>query len=130
MAFLKRLFGGSRDRTARPLVALPATPFPAVEPADAAGAIASGKVDVVDVRFDGEFAESRIPGASHVPLPEIPSRTVELPRDRDLLVVCGGGARSLEACRILRAAGLTRVRWLRGGLASYPGALEKGTPGG
>ena len=130
MAFLKRLFGGSRDRTERPLVAVPATPFPAVEPADAAEAVASGKVDVVDVRFDGEFAESRIPGASHVPLPEIPSRIGELPPDRNLLVVCGGGARSLEACRILRAGGLAHVRWLRGGLAAYPGPLEKWTPGG
>ncbi|HET6203138.1 MAG TPA: rhodanese-like domain-containing protein [Planctomycetota bacterium] len=123
MGFLGRLFGGGRPAGA-PLD----LPCPAAEPAEAAESIERGAWAVLDVRFEGEFARRRIPGARLLPLPELPARVGELPRDGALLVVCGSGERSLEACRLLRASGFEGLRWLRGGLAAYPGPFEEVGP--
>jgi rhodanese-related sulfurtransferase len=99
--------------------------FPPLDPERAAEIVARGEVVVLDVRFDVEFSRRRIPGARLLPLPELPARVREVDRDRDLLVVCGRGDRSIEACRILKGKGFEKVRWLRGGLAAYPGPFEE-----
>jgi rhodanese-related sulfurtransferase len=101
-----------------------ALPFPALSPQEAARECAAGSLRVLDVRFDGEFASRRLPRSLLVPLPEIRDRIGEIDPDADWLVVCGGGARSLAACRFLHERG-RRVRWLRGGLTAYPGPFEE-----
>ncbi|HKB14582.1 MAG TPA: rhodanese-like domain-containing protein [Planctomycetota bacterium] len=123
MGLLDRLLGragGGRDEGP------PKAAFPPLDPERAAQAVARGDVAVLDVRFDGEFSRRRIPGARLLPLAELPARLGELDLGRDLLVVCGRGERSVEACRILAAGGFEKVRWLRGGLAAYPGPFEGG----
>jgi len=98
-------------------------PFPALDPAEAATALAREEVRVLDVRFDEEFAARRLPRSRLVPLPELEGRLGEIDPEADWLVVCGGGARSLAACRLLHERG-RRVRWLRGGLSAHPGPFE------
>src|SRR5262245_57662185 len=121
MGLLDRLLGragAGRDEGPRDAA------FPPLDPDRAAQAVARGEVAVLDVRFEGEFSRRRIPGARLVPLAELPARLGELDRGRDLLVVCGKGGRAVEACRILKTKGFEKVRWLRGGLADYPGPVE------
>lgn len=121
MGLLDRLLGragGAREEGPRDAA------FPPLDPERAAQAVARGEVAVLDVRFEAEFLRRRIPGARLLPLPELPGRLAEVDPGRDLLVVCGKGDRSIEACRILAAKGFEKVRWLRGGLAAYPGPFE------
>jgi membrane protein DedA with SNARE-associated domain len=43
---------------------------------------------VVDVRSNLSHSDTGIPGAIHIPLEELPARHHELPRDRDVVLVC------------------------------------------
>jgi rhodanese-related sulfurtransferase len=46
-------------------------------------------------------------------------RLDELPRDRDLLIVCEGGTRSARAARFLKQAGYSQVTNLVGGTSAW-----------
>jgi len=67
---------------------------------------------LLDVREPEEVAEWPFPGAHHVPLEELGDRTVELPFDAPVVVVCHRGVRSA-----LAAEALTRAGWPASSLA-------------
>ena len=46
---------------------------------------------VLDVRNPNEFQICRIPGTVLVPLPELPARLAEVPKDREVIVHCKSG---------------------------------------
>ena len=54
---------------------------------------------VVDVREPWELACCALPDVVHVPMREVPGRVGELPRERDVVVVCHHGVRSLQVAR-------------------------------
>ena len=70
---------------------------------------------VLDVRDSLEYAEGRILGALSVPQSDLALRLAEVPRDRDVLVVCASGNRSLRAAGFLKAVGHTNITNLDGG---------------
>ena len=61
-------------------------------------------VVLLDVRLTGEWAQSHLKGAMHVPLHDLPARLDEVP-DGEVWVYCGGGHRAAIAASILDAAG-------------------------
>ncbi len=71
---------------------------------DLASALTNGTVVVLDVRRDEEWAESRIDGATHIPLPDLEKRLGELP-DGEVWVHCSSGYRASIAASILARAG-------------------------
>jgi adenylyltransferase/sulfurtransferase len=81
---------------------------------------------VLDVREPFEWEIARIAGATHVPLGELAARLGELDGHREVVTYCHRGVRSLRAAEILRAAGFTRVRSLRGGIDAWARAVEPG----
>ncbi len=74
---------------------------------------------VVDVREPIEYAGGHLPGALSLPQAELALHLEELPRDRDLLVVCEGGTRSARAARFLKQTGFSRVTNLVGGTGAW-----------
>lgn len=80
---------------------------------------------LLDVRSSQEAQQGGIPGARHIPLPELRDRLEELPREKEIVVYCRSGQRSYYASQVLRNKGY-RVRnltgsyetWLRGQRAS------------
>jgi glyoxylase-like metal-dependent hydrolase (beta-lactamase superfamily II)/rhodanese-related sulfurtransferase len=70
---------------------------------------------IVDVREPSEYAAARIPDAVSIPQADLATRLDEIPRDRELLLVCAGGTRSLRAAQFLHAVGYERVTNLDGG---------------
>ena len=64
---------------------------------------------LLDVREDDEWAAGHAPGAVHVPLGELGERFGELPRDREVYVICRIGQRSAYAARALGGAGLNAI---------------------
>jgi rhodanese-related sulfurtransferase len=72
---------------------------------------------VLDVREDDEYASGHVPGATHIPLGQVPDRTDEVPTDRTVYVVCRSGGRSAKAVQVLRAAGIDAVNVAGGTLA-------------
>jgi glyoxylase-like metal-dependent hydrolase (beta-lactamase superfamily II)/rhodanese-related sulfurtransferase len=79
------------------------------------------EVTLLDVRSAEEFngPDGRLAGSLLIPLPELESRTGELPSDRPLVVVCHSGSRSALATQQLLKAGRQRVANLRGGLSRW-----------
>ncbi len=81
----------------------------------------SGSVTLVDVRSTEEFngPDGRIPNSVLLPLPELDSRSHELPADRPMVLVCHSGSRSALATQLLLKAGLPQVANLRGGISRW-----------
>ena len=88
---------------------------PSIEAVEAAAWLRERQACVLDVRDPWEYAEGRIPGALSVPQSDLALRLAEVPKDRDVLVVCATGNRSLRSAGFLKAAGHTRVTNLAGG---------------
>jgi rhodanese-related sulfurtransferase len=76
------------------------------------------KALLLDVRGPDEFAGGHLPNAINVPLSQMRSRYVELPKDRDIWICCGVGQRAYYATRFLMQQGY-RARNLSGGYTTY-----------
>src|SRR6266704_2768824 len=74
---------------------------------------------VVDVREPHEYEIAHIDGAVLMPLGELPDRLGELDGHHEIVTHCHHGARSLKALEILKAAGFSKVRSLRGGIDAW-----------
>jgi rhodanese-related sulfurtransferase len=78
---------------------------------------AIGDEVLLDVRNPEELAVEAVPGAINIPLPLLRARLNELPRDREILVICRSAQRAYNATRILLQNGFT-ARILSGGMLS------------
>jgi glyoxylase-like metal-dependent hydrolase (beta-lactamase superfamily II)/rhodanese-related sulfurtransferase len=78
-------------------------------------------VTMLDVRSAEEFngPDGRVSGSLLIPLPELESRSSEIPTGRPLVVVCHSGSRSALATQQLLKAGRQQVANLRGGLSRW-----------
>ncbi len=83
---------------------------------------------LVDVRQPGEWAIGHLPGALLIPRGELAERVGELSHAREIVVYCSSGNRSALATRLLLDLGLTRVRNLEGGLASWAEKVDPSMP--
>ena len=70
---------------------------------------------ILDVRHPEELEVEHVPGALNIPLDELRGRLGELPRDREILVVCRSGQRAYYATRILLQNGFS-ARNVAGGM--------------
>lgn len=86
----------------------------------------AGTSFLLDVRNPAELAVEQVPGAMNIPLPELRGRLGELPRDREILVICRSGQRAYYATRILLQNGF-KVRNLAGGMLSRSHAASSVT---
>ncbi len=77
---------------------------------------------LLDVREPVELAVEQAPGAVNIPLGQLRARLGELPRDREILVICRSGGRAYYATRLLLQHGF-KARTLSGGMLSRYHAL-------
>jgi len=77
----------------------------------------------LDVRHAAELAIESLPGAVNIPLDQLRARLDELPRDREIHVVCRSGQRAYYATRILLQNGFN-VRNVAGGMMSRENLIE------
>ena len=73
---------------------------------------------LLDVREPTELAVENVPGALNIPLGQLRSRLNELPRDREINVICRSGQRAYTATRILLQKGF-KVKNVSGGMLSF-----------
>ena len=79
---------------------------------------------LVDVREPFEWDIVHVDGARHVPLRDLPARLRELDGHADVLVYCHHGTRSRQAVELLRAAGFSKVRSVRGGIDAWAAEVD------
>jgi rhodanese-related sulfurtransferase len=85
---------------------------------------ASPKPFLLDVRETVESRAVSIPGATLIPLGELGAKMNRLPKDKEIIVVCASGSRSVPATRQLIAAGYKAFN-LQGGMSAW---LRAGLP--
>jgi rhodanese-related sulfurtransferase len=77
---------------------------------------------MLDVREPDEWQQIHIPGATLIPLGELPQRLSELPKDQEIVVVCRSGNRSQAGAEVLAKAGFSGVTSMAGGMNQWSAA--------
>ena len=75
-------------------------------------------VSILDVRRLDEFKNGHIENAIHIPLEELNNRLDELNKNKNYLIYCAGGYRSMVACSICKKNGYDNVKNIYGGFGS------------
>ena len=70
----------------------------------------------IDVRTPNEFKTRRIEGFVNMP---IGSDFSTLPKDKEIIIICQSGMRSLKVAKQLKKLGYTNVTNVRGGMSAY-----------
>ncbi|MFZ5596571.1 MAG: FAD-dependent oxidoreductase [Bacillota bacterium] len=81
---------------------------------------------IVDVRTPQQFAPKHISDkrVMQVTLGDIRERINEIPRGKEIVLLCAMGVRSYEALRILYGAGFDDIKYMEGGLQAWPYELD------
>lgn len=83
---------------------------------------------LVDVRRADELAICSLPGALHLPLDELQDRLDELEPEKEIVVFCHHGVRSLSATAFLRNQGFRNVSSLAGGIDRWSLEIDPSVP--
>ena len=103
--------------------------FDRVTPQEAQTRLQNGAV-LVDVRERDEFDAARVVGASLIPLSEFTERYAEMPKEKEIVLMCAGGVRSARAAEYAESMGY-KVTNLEGGINAWAAAglpVETGEP--
>ena len=73
---------------------------------------------LIDVRKPGEYESEHLVDVPSIPLDFINERMAEFPKDKELVLLCGGGYRSMIAASILKARGFEGIKDVIGGYAA------------
>jgi rhodanese-related sulfurtransferase len=83
---------------------------------------------VLDVREAWELQLASIPDVVHVPMNEVPARLGEWSRERETVVMCHHGGRSLRVAQFLANQGFTKIANLTGGINAWSQYVDATVP--
>lgn len=83
---------------------------------------------LIDVREQFEWDICRIPGATLIPLGQLPARLSELDSADEIVLQCKSGARSARALRLLQEAGFGKLWNVEGGIAAWADHIDTSVP--
>ena len=86
------------------------------------------RFQLIDVREPHEYQICRLPGATLIPLRQLPGRTGELDPSAEIVVFCRTGVRSAKAVEFLTKAGFRGARNLRGGIVAWSEKIDPTVP--
>jgi len=83
---------------------------------------------LLDVREPWECNICALPDATIIPMRQIPARVAELPKDKEIVVVCHHGVRSQQVAYYLEREGFTRLNNLVGGINAWAHEVDPKMP--
>ena len=83
---------------------------------------------IIDVREDFELEISKLNGALHIPMNEVPKRLEELNADSDYVIMCRTGVRSAQICEFLSNQNFKSVANLTGGINEWAKRVDGTLP--
>lgn len=94
---------------------------------DEALALSNEGALIIDVREPDELAELSydVKDLKNIPLGELETRLAEVPKDKQVIVVCKKGGRSSQAYELLKGKGFENVANMEGGMDAWS---EKSLP--
>jgi rhodanese-related sulfurtransferase len=97
-----------------------------LSPTEFAAQRAAGRDAVLlDVREPWELKIAGLAGAVHVPMAQLLGRLAELDPEREVVVLCRSGSRSLAVARFLEARGFRSVANLSGGILAWARDVDR-----
>jgi rhodanese-related sulfurtransferase len=108
MSLLSSLFGARE---------VPSAPR-AIDVSEASRRQSAGAL-LVDVRQPDEWSAGHAPNARLIPIGSLANQLCEIPRDREVLLICRSGNRSGSAQRQLLQLGYEQVFNVRGGMQAW-----------
>lgn len=91
--------------------------YQTISPAAAKDALDQGSM-LIDVRESNEYRAGHAPGAKHISVQVIERRLSEIPKERQIVVICQSGMRSQRAAEILSQNGY-QVMNVAGGMLGW-----------
>jgi rhodanese-related sulfurtransferase len=82
---------------------------------------------LLDVREEWELGVASVPGIVHIPMGQVAERIGELDRNREVVVLCRSGRRSLEVAKFLQQNGFKAVN-LAGGILAWSRDVDATIP--
>ena len=83
---------------------------------------------LIDVRWPQEWEINRLPGAVLVPLDRVAEIVEEYEPEKEIVLYCHHGIRSLNAAMFLRSQGFTQTRSLAGGIDLWSERIDPEVP--
>ena len=87
-----------------------------------------GSVVLLDVREPFERRLATIEPSLHIPMNDVPDRLNEIPKDRQVVVYCHSGSRSMMVASFLNAQGFPSVANLSGGIDAWSVRVDPRVP--
>lgn len=87
-----------------------------------------GHMILLDVREPYEREVAVIEPSLHIPMGEVPERLEEIPKDREVIVYCHSGSRSMMVAGFLANCGWKNVTNLSGGIDSWSVEVDPRVP--
>ncbi|EDY19176.1 UBA/THIF-type NAD/FAD binding protein [Chthoniobacter flavus Ellin428] len=104
-------------------------PVPTISVQDLKAKLDRGdKFKLIDVREPFEWDICRIPGATLIPLGQLPSRMSELDSADEIVLQCKSGGRSARALKLLQEAGFSKLNNLEGGITAWAEQIDTSVP--
>ena len=73
----------------------------------------------IDIREQMEYDEIRIPGSTLIPMSQINQRWEEIPKDKEVVLYCRTGSRSMYLIQQLQQMGFENLINLEGGIVKW-----------
>lgn len=77
---------------------------------------------IIDVRKPGEYSSEHVDGAINISLDYINENIAEFPKDKEFMIHCEGGYRSMTAASILKSRGWDNFKEIEGGFSNIKGS--------
>lgn len=82
-----------------------------------------GAVELIDVREDYEYEIANL-GGKLIPLNKVLSRSNEIPKDKEVVMMCKMGGRSKKAIELLQKEGFENLINLKGGITAWQKEID------
>jgi len=102
--------------------------IPEISATELAQQLKQENIYLLDVREPHEFNLCKIPGATLIPLQQLPGRLAEIDGTKPVVVYCRTGARSARATALLQSAGFSSAKNLRGGIHAWADEVDPSVP--
>lgn len=76
-------------------------------------------IQFIDVRTPGEYKSNHHKPFKNIPLSELVNRLKELDKEKEVVVICQSGMRSVKASKMLKKHGFSKITNVRGGMSSW-----------
>jgi len=99
-----------------------------ISPKELAKKLGRTHVFLLDVREPEEYQICAIPGATLIPLKQLPERLTEIDGTSEIVAYCRTGKRSAKAVELLHQAGYTSAKNLAGGTHAWADEVDPSMP--